>query len=151
MAETSRTTSPPKDKRTAGMNAGPAPARINWERLNIWFWRLLALAWLLNGLYAWAVIIGVDPSAARPFEARAATFQAVTIYFAVVDLLAATGLWLLAPWGAVVWLIAAVSRIVMAFAFPAAAGLAMPAIAGLAVCIACFMALNWIAGRQSES
>ena len=44
MAETSRTTSPPQDKRTAGMNAGPAPARINWERLNIWFWRLLALA-----------------------------------------------------------------------------------------------------------
>ncbi len=151
MADASRSARPLQDKTAAGIKASPAPSRVNWEHLNIWFWRLLALAWLLHGLYAWAVIIGVDPSATRPFETRAATFQAVTIYFAVVDLLAATGLWLLAPWGAVVWLIAAVSRIVMAFAFPAAAGLSMLAVAGLFVCIACFMVLNWIAGRQSES
>jgi fatty acid desaturase len=150
MAEAPRSTSPQKDK-AAGLSASPAAQRVNWEHINIWFWRLLALAWLLNGLFAWAAIIGVDPSATRPFEARAATFQAVTIYFSVVDLLAATGLWLLAPWGAVVWLIAAVSRIVMAFAFPAAAGLSLLAIAGLAACIACFMVLNWVAGRQSES
>jgi hypothetical protein len=78
MAEISRGTSPPQDNRPAGINAGPAPARINWERLNIWFWRLLALAWLLNGLYAWAVIIGVDPSAARPFEARPPRYSPLT-------------------------------------------------------------------------
>ena len=151
MAGVSRSSSQQQDKTAAGINASPATSRINWDLLNVWLWRLLAMAWLLNGLYAWAVIIGVDPSATRLFENRAVTFQAVTIYFAVVDLLAATGLWLLAPWGAVVWLIAAVSRIVMAFAFPAAAGLPVLAVAGLFVCIACFMVLNWIAGRQSDS
>ena len=142
---------PPKDKASAGIKTVAGGSKVNWERLNVWFWRLLSVAWLLNGLYAWAVIIGVDPSAVRPFETRAMTFQAVTVYFAVVDLLAAIGLWLLAPWGAVVWLIAAVSRGVMAFVFPAAAGLSVIALASIAACIGGFMLLNWIAGRHDET
>jgi len=36
----------------------------------------------------------------------------------VIDLVAAVGLWLSAPWGAVVWLTAAVSMIVVEVFFP---------------------------------
>jgi hypothetical protein len=35
------------------------------------------------------------------------------VFFAVIDLVAAVGLWLAAPWGAVVWLTAAVSMVVV--------------------------------------
>src|SRR5262249_7648859 len=38
--------------------------------------------------------------------------------FAVIDLVAAVGLWLSAPWGAVVWLTSSVSSIVVEVFFP---------------------------------
>ncbi len=121
---------------------------IRWHRINLWFHRLLALAWLAKGLVSWAVILGVEPFATLPFEGRAPTFQALTIYFAVLDLLAAVGLWLLAPWGAVVWLIAAVSRLVAGFVFPAAAALAPLAAGWLGGIVVLFMVLSWLAGRS---
>jgi Family of unknown function (DUF6163) len=120
---------------------------VNWPRLNVIFHRLLAAAWIVHGLMAWSTILGVDVTQTRPFDTRAVTFQAVTIYFAVVDLLSVVGLWLLAPWGSVVWLIAAVSRLVLAFVFPAAASLTLLGAGGIAACIVMFMALVWMAGR----
>jgi len=128
----------------------PKPG-INWERANVWFLRTLALAWLAQGLVAWGTILGVDPTVARSFEARAMTFQAVTIYFAVADVMAGVGLWLLAPWGVVVWLIAAVSRLVLGFVFPAAYPLGLVGAAGFAACIILFMALNWMASRRPRT
>ena len=128
-----------------------AKGRINWERINIWFVRVLGLGWLVLGLFAWAVILDIDPGALRAFESRAPTFQAVTIYFAVVDLLAAVGLWLLAPWGGVVWLIAAVSRPVMGFVFPAAAPLSMTGAASFTALIICYMLLSWLAGHRHRN
>jgi hypothetical protein len=105
---------------------------------------------LLLGLVAWSVIVGADPAATRPFETRAPTFQAVTIYFAVVDVLAAVGLWLLAPWGGVVWLIAAVSRLVIGFVFPAAHPMSPTGAAAFGACIVLFMWLSWMVGRKAR-
>ena len=42
-------------------------------------------------------------------------FQATTIFFAVIDLVAAIGLWLTAAWGGVVWLIAAGSQLMLSW------------------------------------
>jgi Family of unknown function (DUF6163) len=120
---------------------------VNWARINVVFHRLLAVAWMVHGLVAWSIILGIDPAQPRPFEARAATFQAVTIYFAVVDLLSVVGLWLLAPWGSVVWLIAAVSQLVLAFVFPAAAAISMLGAGAIATCIVLFMTIIWMASR----
>ena len=44
--------------------------------------------------------------------------QTATIFFAVIDLVAAVGLWLAAAWGAVVWLTAAVSMAAVEVLFP---------------------------------
>ncbi len=136
----------------AAKSEAPAKPRkpVNWPRLNVIFHRLLATAWIVHGLMAWSIILGVDVTQTRPFDARAATFQAVTIYFAVVDLLSVVGLWLLAPWGSVVWLIAAVSRLVLAFVFPAAASLTLLGAGGIAACIVIFMGLVWMAGRAES-
>ena len=39
-------------------------------------------------------------------------WQTATVYFAVIELVAAVGLWLATPWGAVVWLTTVVSMAV---------------------------------------
>ncbi len=53
------------------------------------------------------------------FEAQTVAWQTATVFFAVINLVAAVGLWLAAPWGAVVWLTSAVSMVVIEIAFPA--------------------------------
>jgi Family of unknown function (DUF6163) len=43
---------------------------------------------------------------------------AAVIYFAIVDLVAAVGLWLATPWGGVIWLFAALTQIATVFVLP---------------------------------
>jgi uncharacterized membrane protein (DUF2068 family) len=52
------------------------------------------------------------------FEAQALPWQAGTVFFAVIDLVAAVGLWLAAAWGAVIWLTAVVSMAAVELIFP---------------------------------
>ena len=66
---------------------------MRWNFILVWFMRMLALIWIAKGLGYWAVILGAD-SAPMPFESRSTGFQATTIYFAIIDLVAAVGLWL---------------------------------------------------------
>jgi fatty acid desaturase len=134
------------DRKDGAKPRGP----IDWERANVWFLRALAMAWIAQGLQAWASILGVDLVAAQPFDARPMTAQAATVYFAVTDILAAVGLWLLAPWGGVVWLLAVVSKLVLGFVFPAANDLGLAGAAAFAGCILAFMGLNWMAGRSAS-
>ena len=138
-----------------GKNAGDKPAargpRVNWLLLQIWFLRLLALGWMVKGLMAWAAILGVEYLDFRPFETQPVSFQTVTIYFAVIDLVAAVGLWLLASWGGVVWLIAVASRLVLGFVFPGVTPVAPWAAASLGVSIVVFLLLTWLAERSRDA
>ncbi len=45
-------------------------------------------------------------------------WQTATVFFAVIDLVAAVGLWLAAAWGAVIWLTSVVSMIALDIFFP---------------------------------
>jgi Family of unknown function (DUF6163) len=45
-------------------------------------------------------------------------WRSATVFFAVLDLVAAVGLWLAAAWGAVVWLSSVVSMAVVEIFFP---------------------------------
>jgi hypothetical protein len=138
-----------KARKDAAM-ADARPSRVNWERVNVWFLRTLALAWICHGLLAWATILGVDPWSASAFESRRMTFQAATIYFAVADLLAGVGLWLLAPWGGVVWLLAAVSRLGLSFAFPAILPLDLIGAAIILALVGLFIGLSWMANASAR-
>jgi hypothetical protein len=128
--------------------AEPMRPAVRWDLILCWLMRLLAVGWMAKGLLAWAVILGVGPFADVPFEGRATTYQAAQIYFAVIDLVAAVGLWLLATWGGVMWLVAVLSRIVLGLMFPRAAPIEPLAIAAFAVLIALFLAINWMAARS---
>ncbi|WP_181703605.1 DUF6163 family protein [Chthonobacter albigriseus] len=74
--------------------------------------RILAMLFMASGLQRWAVVLG--PLAPKGDFLSLPTEQMVaTVFFAVTDLVAAVGLWLLASWGTVVWLISALTEVVL--------------------------------------
>ena len=89
-----------------------------WASRLVLFLRVMACAALIKGLYHWAVVCGIDASSPAGFEAYSTPYQAATVFFAVIDLVAAVGLWLAAPWGAVVWLTSVISMIAVEVLFP---------------------------------
>jgi hypothetical protein len=91
--------------------------RIDWPVMLVIFMRLSALIWLAKGLFFWAQMLGAIEFGA-PFEVRPMSQQAAIIYFSVIDLIAAVGLWLTCGWGGVLWILAVVSTIVLAFLLP---------------------------------
>lgn len=89
-----------------------------WTQRLVHFLRAMALLSMLAGLKYWAAICGFAFAPDGGFEAQPIAWQTATVFFAVIDLVAAVGLWLAAPWGAVVWLTSAVSMIVVEMFFP---------------------------------
>jgi len=89
-----------------------------WTEYLVLFLRLMAGVSLIKGLYHWAEICGVGASAGEGFESHTVAWQTATVFFAVLDLVAAVGLWLAAAWGAVVWLGSVVSMAVVELFFP---------------------------------
>ncbi|MDR3423151.1 MAG: DUF6163 family protein [Xanthobacteraceae bacterium] len=102
----------------AGKAAGAAGSTGSWAEYLILFLRIMAAASLVKGLYHWAAVCGIGAGAAGGFEAHTVAWQTATVFFAVIDLVAAVGLWLAAAWGAVVWLTAVVSMAVVEVFFP---------------------------------
>ncbi len=120
---------------------------VRWNFILIWFMRMLSLIWIAKGLGYWAVILGAD-SAPTPFEARSTGFQATTIYFAIIDLVAAVGLWLTATWGGVLWLLAVMSHLILTVFFPriVAGG---PILIGLFLSfIVAYLVISWLAASD---
>src|SRR6266581_868389 len=75
-----------------------------WARRLVMFLRAMAGLSMIKGLYHWAIVCGIDAPTPGGFADYATPYQSATAFFAVIDLVAAVGLWLAAPWGAVVWL-----------------------------------------------
>src|SRR5260370_13706082 len=90
-------------------------AAISWERIetedNAWtrrlvfFLRIMAVISVVQGLYHWAQVTGFIGGEEDAFENQPMAWQTATVYFAVIELVAAVGLWLATPWGPVVWLV----------------------------------------------
>src|SRR3954454_23683187 len=89
-----------------------------WTGRFMLFLRAMAAVSLLKGLYHWALIIGIGHGPFSAFETSSTAWQAATMYFSVIDLVAAVGLWLAAAWGGVVWLTATISMAAIELAFP---------------------------------
>jgi predicted ABC-type exoprotein transport system permease subunit len=87
------------------------------HRLRV-FLRAMATISLCKGLYHWAVICGIGAPLPSGFDAYSTPYQVATVFFAVIDLVAGVGLWLAAPWGAVVWLTSVISMAAVELLFP---------------------------------
>ena len=89
------------------------------------FLRVMAGLSLCKGLYHWAIICGVSAPFPSGFDAYPVPYQVATVFFAVIDLVAGVGLWLAAPWGAVVWLTSVISMAAVQVLFPQIYGTSM--------------------------
>jgi hypothetical protein len=99
-----------------------APAGGSWAEYLVLFLRVMAAVSLVKGLYHWAQICSIGVPVNQVFEAQPMAWRSVTVFFAVIDLVAAVGLWLAAPWGAVVWLTSVVSMAMVELFFPGVYG-----------------------------
>jgi hypothetical protein len=115
-----------------------------WGRLLVWFMRIVAFVWLIKGLISWMAIIGFHGA----FEGHSTTVQATTIYFAVLDLVAAVGLWLLTTWGGVLWLLALTSQLILAFFFPRIVMLSPYTVTAFCSLVGLYLMISWFASQQ---
>ena len=125
----------------------PVAEGVRWNRILVWFMRGLSLAWLVKGLSAWAVILGLSAGPA-PFEGGTTGFQAAMIYFAVIDLVAAVGLWLTSTWGGVLWLLAVMSHLILAVFFPRFVSNSTLIVALFILGIMIYLTVSWLAAVE---
>jgi hypothetical protein len=95
----------------------PDTVETRWTERLLLFLRVMAVLSMAKGLYHWAIVCGIG-GPPDGFEYQPIPWQTATVFFAVIDLVAAVGLWLAAPWGAVVWLTASVSMAAVEVFFP---------------------------------
>jgi len=120
---------------------------MGWTGRLAWYLRAMAGLSMIMGLYHWAAICGIIGEEGG-FEAHIQSWQATTVYFAVIDLVAAIGLWLMAPWGAVVWLTSTVSMIVVHVFFDQVYGTDVLIIIAGAAAIMAYLVLAILAARE---
>jgi hypothetical protein len=136
------------------MPVAEQPERIEADEENVWtrrlvlFLRVMAVLSIVKGLYHWAQVTGFVGGEDEAFENQPMAWQAATVYFAVIELVAAVGLWLATPWGAVVWLTTVVSMAVIELMFPGIYGGSLLVVAGEAFMLAAYLALAWMAARE---
>jgi len=131
------------------------PARVlflklrnaGWTERLVVFLRVMAVASMLKGLYHWAAVCGFVGEAGG-FEAHVQSWQATTVFFSVIDLVAAVGLWLVAPWGAVVWLTSTVTMIMIELFFNQVYGTNPIIVAAGVVAILAYLILSLLAARE---
>jgi hypothetical protein len=140
-----RSSHEPAEKSREDARAGNAPDHrggISWGNLLVIFMRLLALIWIAQGLAQWsAVLLPSQPL----FDKVSQVWGGAVIFFAVLDPVAAVGLWLATPWGGVLWLFSAIAQIFVAAAIPDF--FSMTWIAANIFLIVIYFGLTWRAGR----
>ncbi|WP_305985254.1 DUF6163 family protein [Roseibium sp. MMSF_3544] len=92
-------------------------ARPPWSTILIWYLRGIAVILIGGGVIYWARIIGIVEWHGNFFWDMPIELQVATVFFAVLDLVAATGLWLTVSWGTVMWIFRCLCQIVMHTAF----------------------------------
>ena len=100
------------------VRVGKTESQGTWTDFLVLFLRIMAAVSMIKGLYHWSQVCGIGVGRAQAFESHSIAWQTATVFFAVIDLVAAVGLWLAAAWGAVVWLTAVVSMAGVEVFFP---------------------------------
>jgi Family of unknown function (DUF6163) len=119
-----------------------------WTRRLVLFLRVMAVVSVAKGLYHWAQVTGFIGGEEEAFENQSLAWQTATVYFAVIELVAAVGLWLATPWGAVVWLTTVVSMAIIELMFPAIYGGSLVVVIFEGLMLMAYLGLAWMAARE---
>ncbi len=130
------------------VHAGEEDGNGGWAARLVLFLRVMAVLSLVKGLYHWAAVCGL---VGESFDAYVPSYQVATVYFAVLDLVAAVGLWLAAPWGAVVWLTAVISMVAVEMMFPNVFGGSLVVIVIEALLLGAYLWLALQAAREQPA
>jgi hypothetical protein len=125
----------------------PEIQEARWTARLVIFLRVMAVFSLAKGLYHWAIVCGFT-GPQDGFEYQPTPWQTATVFFAVIDLVAAVGLWLAAAWGAVVWLTAAVSMAAVEVFFPQVYGGRIAVVAVEFLLLFCYLFLAIQSARE---
>lgn len=82
------------------------------------FHRVIAIFCLIAGVRYWSQLIGISELGAWRFDLLPVHWKIAASSLAVLWPVAGIGLWMVVSWGPVVWLVAAVTEILMHVAFP---------------------------------
>jgi hypothetical protein len=126
-----------------------APASMHWSFILTWFMRVLAIIWIMKGLSSWAVILGIWTPVGL-FEARSTGYQATIIYFALIDLIAAVGLWMASTWGGIMWLLAVMSHMILAAFFPGMLSSSLLTMSFFLTLIVVYLGISWLAAQENR-
>ncbi len=129
----------------------PANAAGSWATYLVLFLRLMAAVSLVKGLYHWAAVCGIGAPVGAGFETHAMAWRTATVFFAVIDLVAAVGLWLAAPWGAVVWLTSVASMAVVEVFYPQVYGGSIYIVLAEATLLGVYLWLAIYAAREQPA
>lgn len=122
-----------------------------WSHRLVLFLRVMAGVSLAKGLYHWAIICGIGAPHPTGFDSYSTPFQVATVFFAVIDPVAGVGLWLAAPWGAVVWLTSVISMAAVQVLLPQIYGGHVWVIAAELVLLATYLWLALMATREQPA
>src|SRR6266851_1953545 len=122
-----------------------------WASWLVVFLRVMAAVSLCKGLYHWAVICGINAPFPSAFDSYPTPYQVATVFFAVIDPVAGVGLWLAAPWGAVVCLTSVISMAAVEVLFPQIFGGHTWIVVVEAVLLAVYLALALLAAREQPA
>jgi hypothetical protein len=112
--------------------------------------RLVAVYCLLFGILYWVRLIGLNDGVTWRFDTMPIYWQAAGVVLAVFFPFAAIGLWMLASWGPVVWLICAITEIVMYVGFPQIFGWRIGAVAAHLTVAALYLILRLVIYFQKK-
>ena len=122
--------------------------QYRWTRWLVLFLRVMAVVSMMKGLYHWSVVLGIGEGPDSNFSTQSVPWQTATVYFAIIDLVAAVGLWLAAVWGAVVWLTAGVSMAAVEVFFPQIYGGSMLVVVIELILLCCYLVLALQSARE---
>jgi hypothetical protein len=122
-------------------------SRRRWTFVMTWFMRVLSVLWIMKGLSAWAIILGIWTPIGH-FESRSTGYQSTIVYFALIDIIAAVGLWMAATWGGIMWLLAVLSHLILAAFFPGIVSSGVVTMAAFLTLVAVYLAVAWLAARE---
>lgn len=152
---TSRVKPQPTTPRTkppiAAIRLGPterAGRAMRYGTALVWFMRVMSMLWVAQGLRQWALILAPERFGFDTIDTLSQLGLGSVVFFCVVDLIAAVGLWLAASWGGVVWLVAIAGQWFLILLLPRF--LDYDGVVGIVdlVLVAAYLALTYQVGRE---
>jgi hypothetical protein len=119
----------------------------------VWFQRIVAAYCLLFGVLYWVKLIGFYPGALWRFDLMPVYWQMTASSLAVLFPFAAAGLWMLASWGVVIWVICAIVETTMYLGFPDLFGHRLAVVVSHGLVALIYVALRimiWLQKRNEE-